>query len=223
MPKVTEQHKLKQRRIILEAASICCARYGIQQTTIEKVKQEAGVSNGCIFLYFSSLEDLLSSAVVRTVNQVADYIDTFAPKRDDPIQSLLYCFHLVTMMDHFPDIDAQYRIFHQIPSALIFIPSLREKLTEPFSKIIDCFIGIVKTAKGRGILPPEAPENGTANLMLLLLEGFIKQRINYGTLFNEAEYKDSVKLYLGNWETDPRPIAQEFDQSIDIPDSTKER
>lgn len=49
----------KRRRQILDAASICFARRGFHQATMQEICTEAGLSPGAFYRYFSSKADLI--------------------------------------------------------------------------------------------------------------------------------------------------------------------
>ncbi|HII36213.1 MAG TPA: TetR/AcrR family transcriptional regulator [Nitrosopumilaceae archaeon] len=58
MPQVSEEHKIKVRQTILEAAMKTFAKTGYSQTRMDDVAKAAGVSKGTPYLYFPTKEDL---------------------------------------------------------------------------------------------------------------------------------------------------------------------
>ncbi|MGQ0796108.1 MAG: TetR/AcrR family transcriptional regulator [Nitrosopumilaceae archaeon] len=58
MPKVSQDHKIKVRQTILEAAMNTFAKTGYSQTRMDDVAKSAGVSKGTPYLYFPTKEDL---------------------------------------------------------------------------------------------------------------------------------------------------------------------
>jgi AcrR family transcriptional regulator len=61
MPKVTQAHVDARRTQILDAARACFARRGLHSTTMQDVIQEAGLSAGAIYSYFSSKDELIEA------------------------------------------------------------------------------------------------------------------------------------------------------------------
>ena len=57
-PKVSKEHMEKRRANILEAAKQVFIRNGYERTTMKHVMEEAGVSRGGLYHYFSNKEDL---------------------------------------------------------------------------------------------------------------------------------------------------------------------
>lgn len=58
MPKVSQDHRERRRREILDAALKCFARHGYHQTTMDAIVAESGLSKGAIYQYFEGKEDV---------------------------------------------------------------------------------------------------------------------------------------------------------------------
>jgi AcrR family transcriptional regulator len=59
VPKVSDEYLEERRQEIICAAEICFANQGIHGTTLEDIRNEAGVSKGAVYHYFKSKEDLV--------------------------------------------------------------------------------------------------------------------------------------------------------------------
>ncbi len=64
MPKVTEEYKIKKRKTIIEAAVEVLKQKPLYEITMLDVINEAKLSKGGIYLYFSDIDDL----VIQTMN-----------------------------------------------------------------------------------------------------------------------------------------------------------
>src|SRR5690242_15007919 len=62
MPKVSEQHMEARRQQIIDAAYRCFARKGFHQTTMRDIYEEAGLSPGAVYHYFSSKADIIEAS-----------------------------------------------------------------------------------------------------------------------------------------------------------------
>ncbi|WP_128894409.1 TetR/AcrR family transcriptional regulator [Longirhabdus pacifica] len=60
-PKVSEAHKEQRRADILQAAEKVFAEHGYEKTTMKHIMDEANVSRGGLYLYFSSKEDVFET------------------------------------------------------------------------------------------------------------------------------------------------------------------
>lgn len=72
---------------ILQAALALFARFGFERTSVRMIAREAGVSQGLLYNYFDSKDDLLHALFARSM---ADVQDSFAGVDDatDPAESL---------------------------------------------------------------------------------------------------------------------------------------
>lgn len=61
MPKVTEAHTQARRAQILSAAAACFSRDGFHETTIRAICEEAGLSQGAVYGYFKSKDDIIEA------------------------------------------------------------------------------------------------------------------------------------------------------------------
>jgi AcrR family transcriptional regulator len=61
LPKVSEAHRHRRRRQILDAAIDCFARRGFQRTSMEDIIRESRLSAGAIYLYFQSKDQIIET------------------------------------------------------------------------------------------------------------------------------------------------------------------
>ncbi len=72
MPKVNDDYFDKKKDSIIKAAIDVCSRKPIYQITMRDVITEAGLSKGGIYLYFSTVDDILIE-VINSCNSKSDY------------------------------------------------------------------------------------------------------------------------------------------------------
>lgn len=63
MPKVSEQHRKAQEDRFVDAARRCFTRVGVERTSMEEIRTEAGVSAGLMYRYFASKDDMVRAAI----------------------------------------------------------------------------------------------------------------------------------------------------------------
>src|ERR1039458_2656115 len=70
---MTKEEVIKEYRVreILEAARRVMARYGMQGTTVDRVAEEAKVAKGTIYLYFDTKDELVNTAVIEGLREMA--------------------------------------------------------------------------------------------------------------------------------------------------------
>ncbi len=67
MPKVSDEYLEARRSQILDAAEALIARLGVQGATLSQICTEAGVSNGALYHYFKSKEDIVAGIRERSL------------------------------------------------------------------------------------------------------------------------------------------------------------
>lgn len=63
MPKVTEDHRKAQEDRFVDAARRCFTRQGVENTSMEDIRTEAGVSAGLMYRYFGSKDEMIRAAI----------------------------------------------------------------------------------------------------------------------------------------------------------------
>lgn len=193
MPKVSKEHLEGRRELILQAASRSFTRGGFHQTTIADIVRESGLSNGSVFLYFKTKEELLSAVIERTVRNMAHLFRDLTRDCDDPAEAVLTSIRAMSALMTDPEKNDVVRLFPQIFSELGRNQTLREKTAELFGEIITHFRGLVGVAKQHGKISKKSSERGTANLMVSMFEGYIIQRLYFGSYFDETAYFASIR------------------------------
>ena len=65
----------ERRRQIVEAVNRVVAEYGVAGATVSRIAATAGVSEGTLYVYFASREEMLTAALGRLFEQMAELID----------------------------------------------------------------------------------------------------------------------------------------------------
>ena len=91
MPKVSEEYFEKKRQLITEAAYQLCLRKPVEMITISDVISEAGLSQGAIYRYYDSLDDILADVLTR-VRSDYNIIDKFKNtiESDESFEEITY-------------------------------------------------------------------------------------------------------------------------------------
>lgn len=63
MPKVSDDHRQAQSDRFVDAARRCFTRLGVEGTSMENIRTEAGVSAGLMYRYFASKDDMIRAAI----------------------------------------------------------------------------------------------------------------------------------------------------------------
>src|SRR5579864_5241511 len=87
MPKITEARRDARRQQILAAALRCFSRDGFHATTTADIVRESGVSQGTLYLYFETKDEIIT-ALADDRRQGEALINAMAEGEPDPVQGL---------------------------------------------------------------------------------------------------------------------------------------
>src|SRR6202034_646995 len=93
MPKITDAQKETRRQQILDAALRCFSRDGFHATTTADIVRESGVSQGTLYLYFATKDDIVV-ALADDRHQGEAFLNALAESEADPIRGLLALIEL---------------------------------------------------------------------------------------------------------------------------------
>jgi AcrR family transcriptional regulator len=88
MPKISETQRETRRQHILAAALRCFSRDGFHNTTTADIVRESGVSQGALYLYFATKDDIVV-ALADDRRQSEAFINALAQSEQDPVRGLL--------------------------------------------------------------------------------------------------------------------------------------
>ena len=100
MPKISDLQRETRRQQILDAARRCFSRDGFHNTTTADIVRESGVSQGTLYLYFATKDDIIL-ALADDRHQAEAYVSALAQSEQDPIEglSLLLELHGESLVD----------------------------------------------------------------------------------------------------------------------------
>ena len=93
MPKVTDAHMEARRQQIMEAAQACFSRQGFHHTSIQDICQEAGLSPGAVYKYFSSKDHIITASCLECQQGIADLVNAAKSQGSSPLESLDFIFN----------------------------------------------------------------------------------------------------------------------------------
>ena len=85
-PRVSDEHLEARRQQILDAAERSFSRYGLHDATLERIREEAGLSRGAVYHYFRSKEEIVEA--MRRADLAVDETITPTPVAGAAGQSL---------------------------------------------------------------------------------------------------------------------------------------
>jgi len=93
MPKISDLQRETRRRQILDAALRCFSRDGFHATTTADIVRESGVSQGTLYLYFATKDDIVV-ALADDRHQAEAFLNALAESEPDPLEGLFLLVEL---------------------------------------------------------------------------------------------------------------------------------
>jgi AcrR family transcriptional regulator len=93
MPKITEAQRETRRQKILDAALRCFSRDGFHNTTTADIVRESGVSQGTLYLYFATKDEIIV-ALADDRHQGDAFLNAMAQSEQDPVEGLALLLEL---------------------------------------------------------------------------------------------------------------------------------
>jgi AcrR family transcriptional regulator len=174
MPKVTDEHRDRRRRQILDAAVACFDRRGLHATTTDEIVAEAGLSAGAIYRYFDSKDAIIEAvAAERHAHERSLLADALAG--DDPRASLRSFLERYFVWLGDPDEQRRRRVNVYVWAEALHNPRLAGVVTSGLAPL-DQSVRAVRAAVRSGAFPPGLDAEPFVRVVLALLQGFVLQQ-----------------------------------------------
>ncbi|TRV78338.1 TetR/AcrR family transcriptional regulator [Streptomyces sp. 130] len=192
MARVSQAHLDARRRQILDGAARCFARDGFHGTSMQDVLQEAGLSAGAVYRYFSGKDDLIAAIATEAVDGVRRAFAEAA--RDTPVPTPDILIGRVARGLFMDGREAQRGLeapayaglIVQVWSEALRSERLAEALTEAFRGLRSAWTELVGLYREAGVLRADVPDEQVARTLIATAQGFIAQLAIFGDTGPEA-------------------------------------
>jgi len=164
-PKVSDEYLEERKQEIISAAEVCFANQGIHGTTLEDIRNEAGVSKGAVYHYFKSKEDIVDSLRDRSREEDDTTIEDIV-KGDNAFDDIfnLFAFAATRNLGKHRDVDSRVALFLWA-EALIndrIMGSQLRLIEEPSSVCL----GLIAQAQKDGDISPYLDPTGVMDALM---------------------------------------------------------
>ncbi|MGN9906915.1 TetR/AcrR family transcriptional regulator [Phytohabitans sp. LJ34] len=187
MPRRTEAHLAARRRQIIDAARTCFLRKGFQATSMQEVIEEAGLSVGAVYRYFSGKEEIvLAVAEDATDRVIAAFVRFAADPAAAPLleaidQALAYAEAETGPGGAFP-------LALEVWAGAARDPGLHKLMAARYAPMRATFVTLARRARDRGELAPDADVGAVGAALFALVPGWAVQH----TLTGEPDRRTVV-------------------------------
>jgi len=175
MPKVTEAHSAARRQQIIDAAYRCFAGKGFHQATMRDIYEEAKLSPGAVYHYFSSKDAIIQASFEFDYQRSLALFES-ATTSDDPLNALteLIAFFF-RGLEGAAELGAG-RVNVQGWGEALVNPPLRESLQRVMEQYLAALSQIVRRAQAIGQLDPSFDPQALGRMLLSLYYGLELQK-----------------------------------------------
>ena len=181
MPKITEAQRETRRQQILDAALRCFSRDGFHNTTTTDIVRESGVSQGTLYLYFATKEDIIV-ALADDRHQGEAFLNALAQEEQDPIRGLMSLIELHGQgLNDERRIDGR-RVGIQGWSEALRNERVRTSVVEGTTIVRAAIVRLIQRGQATGQIRPEIDPDGTARVLIATFQGLVLQMTLEGAI-----------------------------------------
>lgn len=177
MPRVTREHLDARRRDILTAAHRCFARRGLHGTTMQEIAEEAGLSAGALYRYFSGKEALIEALADWGRELKQEALAGLEPGGGAKALARVVGEMLQPLEADSAETEAALRLDIRLWGEALDQPRIRRLFQEQMAAIKDPIADFLRVERRAGRIRREVDPEAVAEAVLALLTGFELQRV----------------------------------------------
>ena len=194
MPKVSEQHTEARKQQIIDAAYRCFARKGFHQATMRDIYEEAELSPGAVYHYFSSKDEIIQASFDFDYQRSLDMFNA-AKESDDPLKTLGELFDFLARgLEEAAALGAS-RVNVQGWGEALVNPALHETIQRVLNNYLDALTHIFRRAQELGQVDPSLDPASAGRMLMSLYYGLELQKA-LDPEVDVSEYAAAVKTLV---------------------------
>jgi AcrR family transcriptional regulator len=174
MPKISPKRREERKQQILVAAQRCFSRNGFHQTTTADIVRESGVSQGMLYLYFKSKDDLIEAlADDRHHGEAA--LTGIAVREPDPLKSILALLQLYATRLSDPAQTDALRVGMQGWAEALRNERVRTGVLDGTARARAVLLRLIRRGQKTGVFRKELEAAAMARVLVAIFQGFVIQ------------------------------------------------
>jgi AcrR family transcriptional regulator len=175
MPKISEAQKETRRQQILDAALTCFSRDGFHNTTTADIVRESGVSQGTLYLYFATKDDIVV-ALADDRHQGEAFLNALAQSEPDPVQGLLLMLELYGKGLNDPRRIDLGRVGIQGWAEALRNPRIHASVVAGMVPVRSAIVGLIEKGQAGGQIRADLDAEALARILIASFQGLILQK-----------------------------------------------
>lgn len=208
MPKVSEEHLEAKREMILHAAIACFARDGFHKTTMSDIANQAGVSDGLAYRYFSGKDEIIQEAM-RLVSGPGRLVDVEVLDTGDPNAMLQLLYRSSFERFRIPGRETTLRLRFRSWAEALDDEDFRNEVVDRWDHHTAVVEHLLIEVQEQGRIPTDLDPKAVARVLLAIHDGLDLQWALDPTLDSDA-CRDVVMAFLrGGFSLGDEPTPNE--------------
>jgi AcrR family transcriptional regulator len=174
MSRLSPAQKETRRQEILDAALRCFSRDGFHNTTTADIVRESGVSQGTLYLYFATKDDVIV-ALADDRKQSEALVNALVRGEPDPVDGLFLLFELHGRSLGDPHRRDARRVGIQGWAEALRNPAIHASLTTLTGSVRLEIVRLVERGQQAGQFRPEADPDAVARTLIATFHGLMLQ------------------------------------------------
>jgi AcrR family transcriptional regulator len=174
MPKITETKREERRLQILDAALRCFSRDGFHGTTTADIVRESGLSQGALYLYFATKDDIVV-ALADDRHQGEVFLNALAKSEQDPVAGLMLLVELYGKTLGDQRRTDMRRVGIQGWAEALRNPRIHESVVEGFSAVRAAIVELIARGQQAGQVRADVEPDAAARAMIAIFQGLVLQ------------------------------------------------
>jgi AcrR family transcriptional regulator len=174
MPKITTKQREARRDQILAAALTSFSRDGFHQTTMADIVRESGLSQGTLYLYFKSKDDLIA-AIADDRHRREAALNALAEGEQNPLQNILMLSRLYASRLSEPAHTDALRVSLQGWAEALRNDRVRAGVLEGLRLARRALVSVIRRGQKRGMFRKKLDAAAAARLLIAIFQGFVLQ------------------------------------------------
>jgi len=174
MPKITDAQRDARRQQILAAALRCFSRDGFHNTTTADIVRESGLSQGALYLYFATKDDIIV-ALADDRHHAEAFLSAVVQSEQDPIDGLSLLLELYGRSLADPHRLDALRVGIQGWAEALRNPTIHTSLTSGMSAVRHEIVSLIERGQRAGQIRPGVAPDAVARTLIAVFQGLILQ------------------------------------------------
>ena len=196
MPKITDTKREERRQQILDAALLCFSRDGFHATTTADIVRESGLSQGALYLYFATKDDIVV-ALADDRHQGEVFLNALAKSEQDPVQGLMLLIELYGGGLNDPRRIDMRRVGIQGWAEALRNPRIHGSVVEGLASVRKAIADLIARGQATGQIRPDIEPDAAARTMIATFQGLVLQ-FAWGEDMNLAACGSLVREMIRN-------------------------